>query len=88
VQTKREANLRRSPAYRQIDTAIQRARAHLSNNPDRRARSALLDTLAGLEKAMRQTPVYDARHHTKWDTSGTLMTVSSSSTALNKRPET
>jgi retron-type reverse transcriptase len=65
VQTKREANQRRSPAYRQIDTAIQRARAQLRNNQDRRARSELLDTLVGLEKAMRQTPVYDARHHTK-----------------------
>lgn len=61
VQTKREAHLRRSPAYRPRDTAIQRARAQRRNNPDRRARSALLATLAGLEKAMRQPPLYAAR---------------------------
>ena len=66
VQTKREERLRRSPEYRKIENAITRARAKLRNNPDRQARSALLDILPRLEKAMRQTPVYDARHNTKW----------------------
>jgi len=66
VRTKREERLRRSPEYRKRENAITRARAKLRNNPDRQARSALLDILPRLEKAMRQTPVYDARHNTKW----------------------
>lgn len=65
VPTTREAHRRRSPAYRQRATALQRARAPRSNTPDRRARNALLDTLAGLEKARRQTPVSTARPPTK-----------------------
>ncbi len=67
VQTKKEANLRRSTEYRRIENAITRTRAKLRNNPDRQARRELLDRLPELEKEMRQTPVYDAnnRHHTK-----------------------
>jgi len=65
VQTKTESNLRRSAEYRKIDNAITRNRAKLRNNPDRQARSELIDTLQGLEKEMRQTPVYDAKHQTK-----------------------
>ena len=65
VQTKKEANLRRSTEYRKIDNAIARTRAKLRNNPDRQARRELLDSLPELEKGMRQTPMYDARHHTK-----------------------
>jgi RNA-directed DNA polymerase len=64
-QTKRESNLRRSPEYRKIDGAIYRARAALRGNPDRQARRDLLAKLEKLEKEMRQTPVYDARHQTK-----------------------
>ena len=65
TQTRKEANLRRSPAYRKIDNAIMNTRAKLRNNPERQARRELLDKLQELEKKMRQTPVYDARHHTK-----------------------
>jgi group II intron reverse transcriptase/maturase len=43
VQTKTEANLRRSAEYRKIDNAITRTRAQLRHNPDRRARNTLLD---------------------------------------------
>jgi len=65
TQTRKEANLRRSPAYRKIDNSIMNTRAKLRNNPERQARRELLDKLQELEKKMRQTPVYDARHHTK-----------------------
>ena len=65
VQTKREENLRRSPAYLRLDGAIQRARHALRNNPDRQQRRALLDKLPELEKERHRTPIYDTRHQTK-----------------------
>jgi retron-type reverse transcriptase len=65
VQTKKEANLRRSTAYRKVDNAIFRARRNLRGNPDRQARKELLDELEKLEKEMRHTPIYETRHHTK-----------------------
>jgi len=65
VQTKQEANLRRSTAYRKVDNAICRARRKLRGNPDRQARRELLDKLDTLEKEMRYTPMYETRHHTK-----------------------
>ena len=65
VQTKREGNLRRSADYRKRDNAIFRARSRLRGNLDRNARRELLGKLEELEKAMRQTPMYDARHQTK-----------------------
>ena len=65
VQTKKESNLRRSAEYRKIDNAIFRARSMLRGNPDRNARRELLGKLEELEKEMRRTPVYDARHQTK-----------------------
>src|SRR5215510_5784392 len=65
VQTKKEANLRRSATYRKVDNAIFRARSKLRGNPDRQARRELLDKLEELEKEMRHTPVYEMRHHTK-----------------------
>lgn len=64
VQTKKESNLRRSPAYRKIDNAITRARAKLRGNLDRQVRNELLNTLKKLEKEMRHTPMYDTRHKT------------------------
>jgi group II intron reverse transcriptase/maturase len=66
VQTSKEQNLRRSPEYRRIDNAIQRTRSKLRGNSNRTARKELLDQLNTLEKEMRRTPMYDARHQTKW----------------------
>jgi hypothetical protein len=65
VQTKREQHQRRNPAYRRIEGAIQRARKKLRGNPERKVRSALLDTLEKLEKEMKQIPYFDAPHATK-----------------------
>jgi group II intron reverse transcriptase/maturase len=65
VQTKKEANHRRSPAYRKIDNTIYRSRVTLKGNTDRQARKALLDRLKELEKDMRRTPMYETRHRTK-----------------------
>lgn len=65
VQSKKEANLRRSPAYKKIDNAIYRARTALRGHTDRKARSQLLEKLEKLEKDMRRTPMYDKRHNTK-----------------------
>jgi len=65
VQTKKDQNLRRSQEYRKIDNAIFRTRTKLRGNTDRLARRELLDQLEELEKALRHTPTYDKRHHTK-----------------------
>ena len=65
VQTKREQHLRRNPEYRRIESAIQRARQKLRGNPDRQVRNEQLDKLQELEKAMKHTPYFDARHQAK-----------------------
>jgi len=65
-QSRKEGNLRRSPAYRKIAHAIESARAQLRGNPNRAARKGLLDTLDTLEKERPRTPVYGAQHLTKW----------------------
>src|SRR5215510_7507079 len=65
VQTKKEANLRRSADYRKVDNAIFRARRKLRGNTDRQARRSLLDKLEELEKEMGHTSMYETRHHTK-----------------------
>jgi group II intron reverse transcriptase/maturase len=65
VQTKREQHLRRNPEYRRIESAIQRARQKLRGNPDRQVRKEQLDKLQELEKEMKHTPYFDARHQAK-----------------------
>lgn len=65
VQSKKEANLRRSPEYRRIDNAIYKKRTALRGNPERGARKQLVSELEKLEKEMQRTPMYDKRHTTK-----------------------
>lgn len=65
VQTKREQHQRRNPEYRRIESSIQRSRKNLRGNPDRQVRNQLLDRLQELEKEMRHTPYFDARHQAK-----------------------
>ena len=65
VQTIREAKRRVSAAYRKVENAIQRARRKLRGNLDRQVRNELLDRLEKLEKELRATPLFDARHQTK-----------------------
>ena len=64
MQTKQESTLRRSADYRKRDNALFRARRNLRGTLDRKARRELREKLAELEKAMRRTPVYAARHQT------------------------
>ena len=65
VQSKRESNLRRSTAYRKVESAIFKARRKLRGNPERQTRRELIDTLEKLEKEQRHTPYYETRHHSK-----------------------
>jgi group II intron reverse transcriptase/maturase len=65
VQTKKEQDQRRNPAYIKIVKTIYRCRAKLRGNPDRQVRKELLDTLEELEKEQKQTPYFASRHQAK-----------------------